>query len=710
MADFFQRNIVVVYFIYGLAFFIMGMAIWLASSRFRTSELRLAGALLFLAGFGVIHGLHEWFEMFEIIDVRGGSNIPRWLLLPEVRLAHLVISFLFLFLFGIQLLYANRQGDRAGLQRGMRLALMGAGAFLILWALSVAATWLAYRPDRPAMIGAADVLARYTLAIPGAVIAAWGIWLEQGAFRRRGVSRFGRALLGAAIALLIYGIVGQIFTRPSFIFPSTVVNAELFRQLFGFPVQLLRTAMAILMAYFIMRALNVFEVESRERLDAAVEARAAAQQEALRVQEQARLETEALNRELQAAVQDLALLFGISRRMAATLDRATLLQESVPWLVEALPRVNAGMLALQSQPGEPLEIVSVVECNDPAAAVAERKRQGLELAAFTVATGKASWMTDHVVEPLAETDADGNPEAITQASTTAGGHTMAMPLTATGQVIGSLVFCTLYDAPPFSLRDVALARAVAAQLSIALENARLYDEVQQSDRLRGELLHRAVTAQEAERQRIARELHDGTGQTLTALGLSLAAAAERVESDPDTVRRQLVELKQMNAQVLQEVHNVIADLRPSVLDNLGLVPALRSHINTFEQRTGIQSRLLTRGKPVRLKPDIETTIFRIVQESLTNVARHAGAKSVLVQAVFDANDVVLSVQDDGQGFDVEATLREQPGGRTAWGLLGIQERAGLVGGTAEILSCQGEGTTVRVTIPNPYKETGDHGR
>ena len=112
------------------------------------------------------------------------------------------------------------------------------------------------------MINAADVLARYTLGITGAVIAAWAIWLEQRVFKRRGMGGFGRALLGAAAALSIYGL-GQIFTQPSFFFPSTVLNSDLFLRLFGFPVQVLRAAMAVLMAVFIIRALSCLLYTSR---------------------------------------------------------------------------------------------------------------------------------------------------------------------------------------------------------------------------------------------------------------------------------------------------------------------------------------------------------------------------------------------------------------------------------------------------------------
>ncbi|HRN68959.1 MAG TPA: sensor histidine kinase [Promineifilum sp.] len=516
MAEFFENNLVVIYFFYGLAFFSMGLAIWLTSSRFRTSEFRLAGALLFLAGFGIVHGLQEWFDMFRLLDERGSTIIPYWLLLHEVHLIHLVISFLLLVFFGIKLLFANRRTTI----NGNHMALLGAGAFLALWMLSVGLTWLVYRPERLVMINAADVLARYTLGMTGSVIAAWAIWLEQRNFKAHGMPQFGRLLLGAAVALLLYGVIGQLFVQPSFFFPSTVINSETFLDVFGFPIQLLRAVLALLMAYFIIRALTAFEIENQRRLADAVEQRAAAQQEALRVQQQARIETEQLNRQLQS------------------------------------------------------------------------------------------------------------------------------------------------------------------------------------------LLHRIVSAQEAERKRIARELHDGTGQTLTALGLGLAAAADRIDSDPAAVRRQLTDMKQMNAQVLQEVHNVISDLRPSILDNLGLVPALRGHISAFESRTGIQAQLVVHGKTARLKPEVETTVFRIVQESLTNVMRHAAASSVLVEVTFNETGVELAIRDDGRGFDVARALTGE-GGRAAWGLLGIHERASLVGGSAELLSSPGEGTTVRVSIPQPFNEV-DH--
>ncbi|MEZ4517109.1 MAG: histidine kinase [Chloroflexota bacterium] len=701
MAGFFADNIVVVYFFYGLAFFCMGLAILLESARIRSSEISLSTALLPLAAFGIIHGLQEWFEMFELMAATGAANIPNWLLRPEVRIAHLVVSFLMLIAFGIMLFYANRRHDgREGLY-----AVLGAAAFLMIWLMSVSSTLAVYQPGYADMLDAADVLSRYILGIPGALIAAWAIWLEQRNFQEHGVPGFGRALLGAAIAIFVYGVIGQVFTRPSFLFPASVINSRTFLDWFGFPVQVLRAAMGVLMAYFIIRALNVFEVESQERLDEARRQRRLAQDEALRTQQDARRRTEQLNRELQTAVKDLTLLFSLSSQLAGTLDRSELMEESVPLLVSAFPQVNAGMLMVRRDQGSELDIVSIIECDDPTVQTDERREDGERLGRQVAQTGLPAWLVDREIVPLEIATSVEDVLSPRFLSEPTGGHTMAMPLFAQGQVIGSLVLCSLRESQPFTPHDVSLARTIADQLSIAIDNATLYAQVSQHDQLRGEFLHRVVSAQEAERKRIARELHDGTGQTLTALGLGLAAAADRMEHDPELARKHLMEMRQLNDNALKELHEVLSDLRPSVLDNLGLVPALRGQVQGFEARTGIHVQMQVEGKIQRLMPDVETTVFRIAQEALTNVTRHAAADSVAICLKFAPDEVKIQVTDDGRGFDPLATLANgNPDALPAWGLMGIEERAGLVGGTSKIISQPGQGTTVEVVVPNPYRE------
>ena len=163
-------------------------------------------------------------------------------------------------------------------------------------------------------------------------------------------------------------------------------------------------------------------------------------------------------------------------------------------------------------------------------------------------------------------------------------------------------------------------------------------------------------------------------------------------------------MRQLNDNALKELHEVLSDLRPSILDNLGLVPALRGQVQGFEARTGTHVQLRVDGKTRRLKPDVETTVFRIAQEALTNVTRHAAADSVTICLTFAPESVTLQVADNGRGFDPDAALAGHHDAPPAWGLMGMQERAGLVGGTSRISSQPGQGTTVEVVVPNPYKE------
>jgi signal transduction histidine kinase len=228
--------------------------------------------------------------------------------------------------------------------------------------------------------------------------------------------------------------------------------------------------------------------------------------------------------------------------------------------------------------------------------------------------------------------------------------------------------------------------------------SRLYEELQARELLRRELLHQVVTAQEQERQRIARELHDTTGQALTALGLGFAAASETIHANPPLASRQLGELKKLSMQTLDELRDLIGNLRPSVLDDLGLVPALQGQVREFTNRTGIVAELNLNGHRRRLQPEVETIVFRITQEALTNVTRHAAATHVTIQLTFQTDHLALIIQDNGRGFDPSQALSSQAG-RRPWGILGMQERVSLVNGQWDIASVPGQGTTISVTIP-----------
>ncbi len=226
------------------------------------------------------------------------------------------------------------------------------------------------------------------------------------------------------------------------------------------------------------------------------------------------------------------------------------------------------------------------------------------------------------------------------------------------------------------------------------ESLRLWEELKRRDAMRGQLLEQAMTAQEEERKRIARELHDQTGQSLTSLLVGLRT----LESDPNPAHLQ--DLKAIVADTLEGVRNLALELRPSVLDDLGLVPALERYVRTYSSRYNLPVDFQTVGLNGRLRcpPAAETALYRIVQEALTNVARHAQAQQVSVLLEKRGAALVVIVEDDGVGFDA-GQLMTGPVNEHWLGLHGMRERAELVGGTLTIESTPDVGTTVFIEVP-----------
>jgi PAS domain S-box-containing protein len=215
--------------------------------------------------------------------------------------------------------------------------------------------------------------------------------------------------------------------------------------------------------------------------------------------------------------------------------------------------------------------------------------------------------------------------------------------------------------------------------------------------VRDRLLEQVTAAQEEEQRRLARELHDETGQSLTSLLVGLRT----LEGAPSlaAAREQVAELRQMTARILDEVHRLARGLRPAVLDELGLVPAVEQLALDHTQAHGVGIDVSAVGfGPERLPPAVETTVYRVVQEALTNTAKHAGARTASVVLQQRREVVQAIVSDDGCGFDVETTLRT-PAAWAHLGLHGMRERAALLGGTVTIESTPGEGTTIYVRVP-----------
>lgn len=463
----------------------MGLAIALEISR--NSKLDFANALRALGWFGIIHGSHEWFEMFLLLNpsLIDGNGLS-WISLA--RLVLLASSFLMLLAFGARLI--------AGPTRLSTLwSVMGVVSGV--WALGLLIMAITQR-DFKTIASAADVYTRYSLAIPGAVLTAWGLLIQRQKFHQDDMRQFSHDLTLAAFAFALYGGIGQLFTQPSALFPSTYLNSDVFVKTFGIPIQVFRAAMATLAAIFIIRSLRAFEYENRSQI--------------------------------------------------------------------------------------------------------EKLRQ--------------------------------------------------------------------------------------AQI----------DERRRLEETRAELLHRTVTAQEAERQRIARELHDETGQTLTAIGLGLRGLSETIKSNPNRAVQQANQLEDLAGAGLDELQRLVAGLHPPQLDDLGLLAALRWFAAETNKHFNLPVSIHSQGFSAnQLAPEINALLYRIVQEAITNAIRHAQATQISVRLESKEQRINLAIEDNGKGFEVERQLNNNE--KPSWGLLGIIERASLANGECEIKSIPGRGTIVEVSVP-----------
>ena len=217
-------------------------------------------------------------------------------------------------------------------------------------------------------------------------------------------------------------------------------------------------------------------------------------------------------------------------------------------------------------------------------------------------------------------------------------------------------------------------------MGIAVEKVSLYEKVRREETLRRHLLERVMTVQEEERKRIALELHDQIGQPLTSLIMTLGMLSEA--NSLQEAKSRVHELRDVVSQILQEVHDLALELRPSMLDDLGLLAALRHLHKEFQDRFRLPVDLQVLSLDGRRLPsDVETALYRIVQEALTNVARHAHASGVGVLLEKRGGAVKFIVEDDGDGFDVPSLTPSGQLGERRLGLYGMQERAALLGGT-----------------------------
>jgi signal transduction histidine kinase len=278
-----------------------------------------------------------------------------------------------------------------------------------------------------------------------------------------------------------------------------------------------------------------------------------------------------------------------------------------------------------------------------------------------------------------------DPEIDQQATRRLGVHSaLYVPLIVRGAAIGVVIAHDKRGATPaFTEDDLRLAESLAARAAVAVDLA---------GRVSRDAVRRVVEAQELERARLARELHDETGQALTSILLGLKPLEQQAQSDE--AREAVASVRELVVSTLQNVRRLAVELRPSALDDFGLVAAVERLTDTFREQSGLTVDLETQLGQERLAPEAETTLYRVIQEALTNIVKHSGATRVSVLVQRQAGKVIAVVEDDGSGFDPESTRAD------AVGLAGMRERVSLAGGRLQVESSPGSGTTLVAEVPS----------
>ncbi len=282
-----------------------------------------------------------------------------------------------------------------------------------------------------------------------------------------------------------------------------------------------------------------------------------------------------------------------------------------------------------------------------------------------------------------------------------------IPLSDQNQVLGLLGLYMKEQARRRLAGDeLTLCRILAAQVATALNQAQLLADLKRKGEEVRRISRQLVSAQEAERRRIARELHDELGQALTAMKINLDIAGRALSAEEAAspqlakLRHNLKEARSLAAQTLERARNLSLDLRPPMLDDLGLAAALRWTVDRYEGRTGQKLHFKVDLAGRSLSPELEITLYRLINEALTNAARHAQASQVWVYLGLEKDQLLAWVKDNGQGFDAAAWLQD-PTASASLGLISMRERTELLGGEFTVVSRPGQGTKVEARFPLP---------
>lgn len=398
----------------------------------------------------------------------------------------------------------------------------------------------------------------------------------------------------------------------------------------------------------------------------------------------------AAERAQQRPYSELIALSRVSAAVSGLRDLDAIFDVALDTMLEVM-NGSIGWILLVDEPTDTLTFKVLRGLSDKYAEEMKMKI-GEGIAGMVAQTGKAVLVEDLSSDPRAAW-----PNLISTEGLKA---FISVPLRAKDTVLGVLNVASR-EPRSFTTDDMHLLHAIGDQVGVAIEQGELYNRLRKGRERYQRLAQHILVAQEEERKRVARELHDETSQTLSGLALGLQALVQISESADgldESFKEQLKKAQSLAVQVSTEVGRLIHELRPTLLDTLGLVPAIRRYAEDILRPVGISVSLESRGETIVLSPEVEVGLYRVAQGALGNILKHSGARSATITIDYKRDHLLMRLEDNGSGFDVENLTGVDERGRGS-GVFGMKERVKLMGGSCSIQSQPGQGTLVTVKVP-----------
>ncbi len=663
---------ILVYFVDGLAFFSMGFAIALEIRP--SSGLKLARYLRYLAAFGILHALVQWSDMLLLVET---ASIP-FFSVPMVRIFRtlmLGIASGALLQFGTGLL-----SHRGGRSRWFRAA---PGILGLMWMTVVILLVNVYPPlGSPDWLTHGDVWARYLLYLPGSILAGFGLITQAQWLDGSDLHQVARDARFAAATFLVNALLCGVVLPPDLQIPPSILSSSLVQATSGVPIELMRAASAVAIAFFVLRMLRLFRIQTAKQVDEANRRQIQAQQEALEIQSRSREQIEQWNRELEGRIaqrtaeislrnKQLLAVNSIAATISQSFDLREILRLTLEKGREALGVQSGGIVIFGQESGDPSTQLSQGLSDEFMNTIARTRLDA-------VVMGRLDSFEESARAPESP-----QPEELDTAASSPQSF-MTAPMKVKGRVVGAISVAGP-TAAGFDSEDGRLLTAIGHQVGIAVENARLFAQLQNMATLQ-------------ERERIAREMHDGLAQVLSFLGIKARLVQQLLTSG--RIEQAEADLDQMQKTVQEayaEVRQSILSLRTAGELEKGLLSAIRESASDFAEQNSIpvEVALADEGE-VCFRPEAEVQLVRIVQEALANVRKHARAGKVWIKLACVGDEAVLTVEDDGVGFDLSGVDGNQ---RHCFGLQTMRERAESIDAGLDVSSVPGEGTRIQVRFP-----------